>query len=581
MEFMRMVLSMLASFYIGCCQLFAQNMDLKKEAENGDMVAQCRYAESLAGGLFPTRQELEEAVFWYKKSAGQGYSPAQRQLGDAYFYGHGVEKDVQLAIKWYKLAATQNNPVAQYNLGVCYTSGIGVPQSSEIAAVLYRVSAESGYDVAQNALGKCFLEGNGVSQNYMLAVSWFQKAIVQGNVYAKYNLGRCYSRGLGVIKNLSKAVELYQECAEEGHTAAQYRLGLSYLEGAGVKKDSLLAAKWLLVSAGGGNMISVHNTFGYDAEKANKESREKLFDLATGASFGLQSNLHVLIGCLLEAEANYEEAEKYYKQAIGQGNFLGVVKLGLMYFYINANDESQKNYLNDHAEGLQLECWKYEDYEMDGLRRFLKNKQWKANDNTTYWLEKAIENNYGLFSFGAMSYTVYDHILFCYYDGIGSFKDIVKAIDFSYRFIKDAIDDSNSPIENAEFVLAQELENGLYAQYAFEAYKELYRLAKTNDSKYSSRLLKLAAAGLGKAYYKGFGIQLNYEKAFEYLTISANLGNSESMRLLAACYRYGRGTAVDSVKENEWLEKAIKGRADKKAKLILERRKESVIGDGF
>ena len=575
-----MFLFIWASFCIGCCQLYAQNMDLKKKAECGDKVAQCRYAESLAGGFSPTQQELEEAVFWYKKSAGQGYSPAQRQLGDAYFYGYGVKKDVQLAIEWYKLAAAQNNPVALYNLGVCYTSGIGVPQSSEVAAVLYCKSAESGYDVAQNALGKCFLEGNGISQNYMKAVGWFQKAIAQGNVYAKYNLGRCYSLGLGVIKNPSKAVELYQECAENGHTGAQYQLGLSYLGGAGVKKDSLLAARWLLASAGGGGIL-IHNTFGYDAEKANKESREKLFHLATESSLGLQSYLYVLIGCLLEAEANYEEAEKYYRQAIGLGNFLGAAKLGLMYFYINANDELQMNYQNDHTEGLQLECWKYEDYEMDGLRRFLKNKQWKANDNTAYWLEKVIENNYGLFPFGAMSYTVYDHVLFCYYDGIGSSKDIVKAIDFSYRFIKDAIDDLNSPIENAEFVLDQELENGPYAQYAFEAYKELYRLATTNDSKYSSRLLRLAAAGLGKAYYKGFGIQLNYEKAFEYLTISANLGNSESMRLLAACYRYGRGTAVDSVKENEWLEKATKRRADKKAKQILERRKKNIIEDAF
>ena len=577
---MRIVLFMLAFSCFGCYQLYAQNMDLKKKAESGDRVAQCRYAESLTSGIFPTQQELEEAVLWYKQSAAQGYSPAQRKLGDAYFCGNGVKRDIQLALEWYKLAAAQNDPVAQYNLGVCYTSGIGVPQSSKVAAVFYSKSAESGYDIAQNALGKCFLEGNGVSQDYMLAVSWFRKAIAQGNVYAKYNLGRCYSFGLGVIKNPSKAVELYQECAEEGHTAAQYRLGLSYLEGASVKKDSLLAAKWLLVSAGGGNLIPIRNTFDYDAEKANKESREKLFELATVSSLGLQSYLHVLIGYLLEAEANYEEAEKYYKQAIDQGFFLGAAKLGLMYFYINANDESQENYLNDHAEGLQLESLKGKDYAI-GAQRFLKNKQWKANDSTTYWLEKAIENNYGLFSYGSMGYSVYDYILCCYYDGIGSSKNIVKAIDFSHKFITDAIDDSNCPIDNAEFVLAQELENGQYAQYAFEAYKKLYGLATANDSKYSSRLLKLAAAGLGKAYYKGFGIQLNYEKAFKYLTISANLGNSESMRLLAACYRYGRGTAADSVKENEWLEKATKRRADKKAILILERRKKSSIEDDF
>ena len=112
---MRIVFVMLAFSCFGCYQLYAQNMDLKKKAESGDRVAQCRYAESLTSGIFPTQQELEEAVLWYKQSAAQGYSPAQRKLGDAYFCGNGVKRDIQLALEWYKLAAAQNDPVAQYN----------------------------------------------------------------------------------------------------------------------------------------------------------------------------------------------------------------------------------------------------------------------------------------------------------------------------------------------------------------------------------------------------------------------------------------------------------------------------------
>ena len=79
--------------------------------------------------------------------------------------------------------------------------------------------------------------------------------------------------------------------------------------------------------------------------------------------------------------------------------------------------------------------------------------------------------------------------------------------------------------------------------------------------------MKIASAGLGKAYYKGLGTPKDYSDAFKFLTIASDLNDSESMRLLAACYRYGRGVQINANKEKEWLDKAVKHRDDRAVEL--------------
>ena len=55
---------------------------------------------------------------WFKESAGQGYTPAYKALGDCYIFGYGVEQDYEEAVKWWRLAAEQGNAEAQNNLAI-------------------------------------------------------------------------------------------------------------------------------------------------------------------------------------------------------------------------------------------------------------------------------------------------------------------------------------------------------------------------------------------------------------------------------------------------------------------------------
>ena len=80
----------------------------KKKAKSDDKVAQYNLAE-----LHLQYGQYQEALGWYKKSAKQGYAPAQSRLGQMYLEAIHVKKDLEKAVFWYKQAAEQGLDVAQ------------------------------------------------------------------------------------------------------------------------------------------------------------------------------------------------------------------------------------------------------------------------------------------------------------------------------------------------------------------------------------------------------------------------------------------------------------------------------------
>ena len=80
-----------------------------------------------------------------------------------------------------------------------------------------------------------------------------------------------------------------------------------------------------------------------------------------------------------------------------------------------------------------------------------------------------------------------------------------------------------------------------------------------------------ACSYIGEMYYYGRYLKKDYAKAFEYLKKAADEEQfrcGTAMRLLAACYRYGLGTAIDVAKEEYWMQEAVKHK-DEKAMMIL------------
>jgi serine/threonine protein kinase len=82
------------------------------------------------------------------------------QLGENYYNGKGVPKDLKKAVKYYQLAANKGHALAQYGLGFCYENGQGVPQDFKKAAEYYQLAAKQGNANARSNLERLLASGS-------------------------------------------------------------------------------------------------------------------------------------------------------------------------------------------------------------------------------------------------------------------------------------------------------------------------------------------------------------------------------------------------------------------------------------
>jgi TPR repeat protein len=98
-----------------------------RAAELGHPIAQYNLAMMYSNGE-SVNVDYQQSVYWFNKSADQGFPPAQHRLGEMYYFGRGgVSRDISRAVSLFLLAAKQNDPDAQMNLAMLYGTGEGVP----------------------------------------------------------------------------------------------------------------------------------------------------------------------------------------------------------------------------------------------------------------------------------------------------------------------------------------------------------------------------------------------------------------------------------------------------------------------
>jgi hypothetical protein len=135
-----------------------------------------------------------EAEKWFRKSAMQGFAPAQTAVGWLHFNGHGVSRDYVEAAQWFQKATAQGVAEAQKFLGEMYFNGVGVEQSYATAEKLIRASAEQGHSPAQGFLGYMHLYGRGVDKSISKARLWFERG-ASNDAWSRYQLGKTYYAG--------------------------------------------------------------------------------------------------------------------------------------------------------------------------------------------------------------------------------------------------------------------------------------------------------------------------------------------------------------------------------------------------
>ena len=96
--------------------------ELTVRVEDGDALAQ-----HLLAGIYYSRKDIpkqmEQAIYWWRKSAEQGFADAQFNLALMYYQGCGVQHDETEALRWLRFAAEQGKAEAQSLLGAWYLNG--------------------------------------------------------------------------------------------------------------------------------------------------------------------------------------------------------------------------------------------------------------------------------------------------------------------------------------------------------------------------------------------------------------------------------------------------------------------------
>ncbi|MBQ7854863.1 MAG: SEL1-like repeat protein [Muribaculaceae bacterium] len=292
--------------------------DLEKKAKSGDVAAQVTVGNTYLNGD-GVEKNLKKATKWFylaakagnkeaenallsfhskelEKYAKEGNAEAQFCVGEFYYNGTDVEKDLKKAAQWYDMAVAQEHEKARTKLLSFY--------SKELEKL-----AKSGDAQAQYEVGMDYLEGNGVKKNSETAAKWLNLAQTQGHKKARTKLLSFYSKEL-------------EKLAKNGDAQAQYEVGMDYLEGNGVKKSSETAAKWFYKAKLQGHEDAKIKYYSFFSKYLESNASKDLESLYTVGSFYFDGN---------GVDKNEKKGFKYLKKAYESGHPLAMDKMGTRY----------------------------------------------------------------------------------------------------------------------------------------------------------------------------------------------------------------------------------------------------------
>src|SRR5579872_2512593 len=109
-----------------------------------------------------------------------GFSVADFSLGLCYETGQGVRQDLDQAVRWYRVAVHHGDPAATANLALLYEEGRGVASDPHEAFRLFNLAAERGNPKAFNNLANAYYYGQGVEADPLIAYMWVEIAGTSG-----------------------------------------------------------------------------------------------------------------------------------------------------------------------------------------------------------------------------------------------------------------------------------------------------------------------------------------------------------------------------------------------------------------
>jgi TPR repeat protein len=168
-------------------------------------------ADKRVGGV--SRSVSKARKFWLE-SVKHGSSEAAVELGDFYYFGHGVKQNHKKAEEFWLMASESKNELGMFKLAELYYDYM--PEKISQAITLYEVLS-AGSTFSGNScckLGRIYDREIGVIRNPSMAASWYEKGSKLNNGNCLLDLSFLYYKGDGVKYDVTKAIELAEQAAK-------------------------------------------------------------------------------------------------------------------------------------------------------------------------------------------------------------------------------------------------------------------------------------------------------------------------------------------------------------------------------
>ena len=182
--------------------------------------------------------KFKEALEIYLKASQNGSYLATYNVACMYYFGDGVEKDLNKALDYYILAGSQGDKEAMSHAGM-----VALELGKDSVA---REQLEKSAKL--NSLAGLYNYGMFLIKNKEEGLDYIFKACELGNGIAMNTIGEFYENGINLEKDLNKAFTFYKKSADLRVNQGEANLARCYKEGIGVSKDLELAEKYLELS---------------------------------------------------------------------------------------------------------------------------------------------------------------------------------------------------------------------------------------------------------------------------------------------------------------------------------------------
>jgi len=322
-----------------------------------------------------------------------------------------------------------------------------------------------------------------------------------------------YNQGMELLKSkdLTNAFYKIKQSAEFGFAPAQYQIGNMYRMGVGTTNDFDQAFNWFQKAADQGNVAGINGLAvlydnGQGVTKDTSHALSLYIDAAKKGSDKAQVNLGLKYMNGEGVNKDLIQAAKLLRQAADQDNPSGAYNLGCIYML------GGEGITADQTESFR---WfrKAADANFPNSHNCL-GSSYEHGSGTTLDYAKAIEE----YTIGAQAgeSRAKDNLGMMYYNGRGVNKDIPTA----FSFIKEAAEAGDGIAQYHYGLLYQNGEGTLKS--IDNALKWFAKASIDNNN-------AAAFSAVGYIYFKGDGVLVDKQKAFDAFHKAADLGDIDGL----------------------------------------------------